>query len=396
VNLVYLDAAASTPLDPKVLAAMVPVLAEVHANPHSSHWAGQRARVLVQGAREAIAALVHRGPAGVTLTSGATEANNLVLRGLCSDSGLRRKIVSSRVEHPSVLRTLSALAATGAPVELVDVDERGRLDPHRLREAVDDTTLLVTLMAANNETGVLTDLAMIADITHEAGALLHTDASQILAWGPLPAALEIDLVTVSAHKMHGPQGVGALIASAAAREHLVPILNGGGQEGGLRSGTVNVAGAVGLGAAAAQAMAHGPVAETAIAELRDDLHNQLIDRLAAHGHGAALNGDPGARLPGVLNLAFGDADDPVDAEAVLAHCPQVAASTGSACSSGSPGPSPVLLAMGLPPDRASSSVRFSLSRMTTRSDVNAAIPAIADAVLAVRALQRRSEMVTCR
>jgi len=390
----YLDAAASTPLDPVVLAEMVEVLAGPPTNPGSAHWAGREAARRVRAAREHVADLAGHGPASVIFTSGATEANNLALRGLAqgaaASGGRRRGIVSARSEHPSILATLKGLAAAGVPVALVDVDSDGTVDLEQLHDLVDQSTLLVSLMAANNETGVLVDLAAVTEVAHSAGAFFHTDASQLLAWGPLSPDVDADLLTVSGHKMHGPQGVGALVATREVREQLRPVTTGGGQEGGLRSGTVNVAGVVGLGAAARQATTLGPGAGDRVRVLRDQLQEALVDRLSAVSssphHGRLrpglpqLNGHPVHRLPGVVNLAFGDDDAPIDAEQILAAAPSVAASTGSACSAGVPGASPVLLAMGHSPARAESSIRFSLSRLSQRREVEEAVAAIGAAV----------------
>lgn len=380
-RLVYLDAGASTPLDPVVFDAMMPVLREVHANPNSAHWAGRGAAALVDRAREQVSGLGHRGPSSVIFVSGATEANALAVRGLLASADTRRcGIVSCVTEHPAVLEPLRALAAEGVPVRLIGVDASGRPDLAELAATVNEGTLLVTLMAANNETGATADLEAIADITHGAGAYLHTDASQLLGWGALPLDHDVDLITVSGHKMHGPQGVGALIAERDVRRLLRPLQLGGGQERGLRSGTTNVAGVVGFGVAAELAVNLGPAAAIRTAVLRNELQQRLERELPV----ALLNGDPQHRLPGTLNIAVGGAGDEVDAEAVLAHMPMVAASTGSACSSGTPGPSPILIAMGLSPDRALSSLRFGLSRLTDEDDINDALPCIISAVTAVR------------
>jgi cysteine desulfurase len=380
-RLIYLDAAASTPLDPAVLEAMLPVLRGGHGNPSSSHWAGQRVHALVEHAREQVAALTSRRPNSVIFTSGATEANSLALHGLLTTvEGPRRGVVSCVTEHPAVLEPLRVLAASGVPVRLVGVDADGRVDLEELAGAVDDTTLLVTVMAANNETGVLADLDVITEIAHAAGALLHTDASQLLAWGPLAVDHDVDLVTVSGHKMHGPQGVGALVLDRRVVRALQPVQRGGGQERGLRSGTVNVAGVVGLGAAAGLA---GQVGPQAVAEVRA-LRDRLLAGLRAELPVVLLNGHPVHRLPGTLNVAVGDVRDEVDADAVLAHLPGVAASTGSACSSGAAGPSPILTAMGLPAERARSSLRLSVSRLTDPADITAAVPQLVGAVREVR------------
>lgn len=377
--MIYLDAPASTPLDPEVVRLMVDVLEHTYGNPASAHAVGRQAAELVDTAREHVAALAHAGPASVVFTSGATEANGLALHGLQPPSQ-RAGVVSCVTEHPAVLRSLDALRRQGRLVRLVRVDRQGRIDLDELADAVDDTIGLVSVMAANNETGVLADLPAIAEIAHRAGALLHSDASQLLAWGALPADHDIDLLTVSGHKMHGPQGVGALVANRQGRRALKPVQLGGGQENGLRSGTTNVAGVVGLGAAAARAQQLGPAAASRVARLRDRLQHSLEARLSM----ALLNGHPDHRLPGTLNIAVGDERAELDAQAVLAQAPELAASTGSACSAGALEPSPVLLAMGLSRARAASSLRLGLSRMSSDSDVDRAVALLVDAVHSVR------------
>jgi len=381
---VYLDAAGSSPLDPRVRAAVIEALHAEPANPSASHEPACRAQRQIEHAREQVAALTSAGTAGVVFTSGATEANALALRGLEPEAG-RSAIVSVTTEHPSVLAQLALLQQAGRPVRTVGVNGNGEVDLDALREAVGQDTLLVSVMAANNETGVLGDLASVSAIAHEAGALVHTDASQLLAWGPLDAELDIDLITVSGHKMHGPQGAGALVANRQARRRLRPLLPGGGQERGLRSGTYNVPGIVGLGLAAALAAQDGPAAAPRVRRLRDLLHEKIAALLPV----CLLNGHAERRLPNVLNLALGQDDDEVDAEAVLAHVPQLIASTGSACSAGTPEPSPVLRAMGLGTARAASSVRLSLSRMSDERDVRAAVPLLVVATSQVRQRQAR-------
>lgn len=378
-GLLYLDAAASAPLEPRVLKAVTDALCTEQANPSATHSPGRRALQRVNDAREQVAALTSSGPANVIFTSGATEANALALRGLEPDDG-RSTIVSCTTEHPSVLAQLDVLQRAGRQVRLVGVDQHGRVDLDALRASVGKDTLLISVMAANNETGVLADLATVSAMAHEAGALLHTDASQLLAWGALHPEPELDLITISGHKMHGPQGTGALSVSRRARRLMRPLLPGGGQERGLRSGTYNVAGIVGLGVAAELAAQDGPAAAPRVRRLRDLLQEQLASLLPF----SKLNGHPEHRLPNVLNLALGQDGDEVDAQAVLAHVPQLAAATGSACSAGTPEPSPVLRAMGLSTARAASSVRLSLSRLSEERDVQAAIPLLVHAVLEVR------------
>lgn len=379
---IYLDAAASTPLEPRVLAVMTAELHSEQVNPSASHGPGRRAQQRVETAREHVASLTSASPAGVVFTSGATEANALALRGL-EPAESRSAVVTCTTEHPSVRAQVDELHRLGRPVRLVRVDRHGRVDLDELRDAAAEDTLLVSVMAANNETGVLADLASVTAVAHEAGAFVHTDASQLLAWGPLSRDLDLDLVTVSGHKMHGPHGVGALVMGRRARRSMRPLFPGGGQERGLRSGTSNVAGIVGLGVAAELALHQGPAAAPRVRELRDLLHARLSALLPF----SRLNGHPDHRLPNVLNLALGHEGDEVDAQAVLAHVPQLAASTGSACSSGTPEPSAVLRAMGLGTARASSSVRLSLSRLSEERDVLAAVPLLVGAVAEVRRRQ---------
>lgn len=380
--LLYLDAAASAPLDSRVLEALVEELEAEQANPSATHGPGRRAQQRVEAARDKVAALTRSGPAGVVFTSGATEANALALRGL-ETNATRSTVVSCTTEHPSVLAQLDMLRQAGRPVRMVGVNRQGQVDMDALRAALGEDTLLVSVMAANNETGVLTDLAEVSALAHEAGAFVHSDASQLMAWGPLSEDVDLDLVTISGHKMHGPQGTGALVMSRRARQLMRPLLPGGGQERGLRSGTYNVAGIVGLGVAAELAGQDGVAAIPNVRRLRDLLHDQLTALLPF----SKLNGHPQRRLPNVLNLALGQSGDEVDAQAVLAHVPRLAAATGSACSAGTPEPSPVLRAMGLGTARAASSVRLSLSRLSKESDVLVAVPLIADAVLEVRRRQ---------
>ena len=375
----YFDAAASTPIDPRVLHAVIEALSAPPANASASHGPARSAHRHIERAREQVAHLAGAGTSSVIFTSGATEANALALRGLRPTAG-RVGVVTVATEHPSVRAQVDVLREEGRPVKIVGVNSNGVIALDELRAAVGPDTLLVSVMAANNETGVLGDLRAISAIAHEAGALVHTDASQVLAWGPLDAELDLDLMTVSGHKMHGPQGAGALVAKRQARRRLRPLLPGGGQERGLRSGTYNVAGIVGLGLAAELAAQDGPIAAPRVRRLRDLLHQQLASLLPT----CLLNGHPDRRLPSVLNLALGDEHDELDVEAVLAHVPQLVASTGSACSAGTPEPSHVLQAMGLGAARAASSVRLSLSRMTTQEDVDAAVPLLVQAASTVR------------
>lgn len=378
---IYLDNNATTALDPRVLDAMLPFLRHA-GNASSTHAAGRHAAAAVDSARKQVAQLVGGSPAEVLFTSGATEADNLALKGLAhTPQQKRRRIVSCRTEHPAVLSTLSHLSAAGFEIILLDVTPDGLPVEAQLDAVLDERVLMASVMAVNNETGVMPDLASIADRVHEVGGWFHTDATQVMTWGGLDAdEVGADLVSVSAHKMHGPTGVGALWVRREAQPQLAPLLHGGHHERGLRSGTLNTAGIVGFGTAAALAVAEGPAAAGRIRALRDRLHHLLDDQLG----GVWLNGHPERRAPGTLNIAIPDLEE---SDAVLAAVPEVALSTGSACSAGVPGPSPVLTAMGMGDKRAAASLRLSLSRETTPEEVAQAAAAIASGVEQVLARQ---------
>lgn len=371
---VYLDHHATTPLDEAVLEAMLPFLRGRPGNPSSPHAGGRAAHGAVERARERIAGLVGAGPGEVILTASATEASNLAILGTPARAG-RTKLVMSAIEHPSVLEPMRALAASGRELVVVPVQPDGRVDRRRLADAIDERTLLVSIGAANGEIGVVQDLAVASELVHRAGALLHTDAAQAVGSLAIDShELEIDLLSISAHKIYGPQGIGALIARPAARELLEPIIHGGGQEHGQRSGTTNVAGAVGFGEAAAVALERRSDDARRLAGLRDTLAGVLCQELDAR-----VNGSQTHRLPGNLNVRIPG----VEADALIASCPEVHFSAGSACSTGTPGPSPVLTAIGLTSEEAEESVRFGLGRSSTRDDILRAAQAI---VLAARRL----------
>jgi cysteine desulfurase len=358
-----------------VLEAMLPALRHV-GNAASGHEPGRWACAAVEHARSQVAELTASTTQEVIFTSGATEANNLAIKGVmlsghAARGTARNHVVTCATEHPAVRDTALNLRESGFAVSFIGVDEEGRVDLDGLRQLVSARTRLVTIMAANNETGVLVPLADIAEIAHEVGALFHTDATQLMAWGPVDSTkLGIDLLSLSSHKMHGPQGVGALIVRRSAQPRLGPILHGGGHERGLRSGTANTAGIVGLGAAAALAAADGLIAVPEVRRRRDKLEELL--RLAVGSERVVRNGHQQLRAPGTLNVSLLG----LDAEAVLSATPQVAMSTGSACSTGVPGPSHVLTAMGLSEERCEGAVRLSLSRDTTDMDVQDAAAAI--------------------
>ena len=378
---VYLDYNASAPLDPRVFEAMAPVLSGEVGNASSVHRFGRRQAAAVDEAREHVAALVGGRPGGVVFTAGATEANNLALRGAveAAPEGRRRMLVSA-VEHASVSRTARWLADCGlVKLDVIGVTAGGFVEPHAVEDRVGDDVVLVSVMAANSETGMLNPVGEIAERVRAAGALLHCDATQMA--GRLPfdmEALGADLVSMSGHKICGPGGVGALVGTRHALAKLAPVIHGGGHERGLRSGSTNVAGIVGLGAAASIAARERESESARVEVLRDRLVTELVARLP----GVHQNGDLTRRLPNTASIRFEGAD----AEAVMSNMDPVAVSTGSACSAGSIEPSEVLTAMGRSREAAFESVRFSLGRFTTEVDIDTAVQSAVTAVERVRAM----------
>lgn len=376
-SVIYLDNNASTEPDPLVVQAVNDASIRLFANPSSTHHGpGHLAASAIYAAREEVAGLMGVRPSEVIFTSGATESDNLAIKavwaGRQATDPRRNRLVIGATEHPAVLNAALALAPAGAEVVLAPVDPSGRIDVESLAGLVDERTLFVSIMAANNETGTVNALGDIAACAHAVGAFVHTDATQLV--GRLPFSMDdLDLVSVSGHKMHGPKGVGALICRRNVP--LGRLFDGGDQERGRRAGTLNTPGIVGFGVAAR--LATERLSEsTAIAGVRDYLHS----RIEASTGDVVLNGHETNRLPNTLNLRFRGAD----AEALMAAMPSVVCSAGSACHSGAPGPSHVLLAMGLTREEAQQSLRFSTSRTTTREDADRAAAAIAEAVAYVR------------
>jgi cysteine desulfurase len=374
---VYLDHNATTPLDSAALEAMLPYLRESYGNPSSLHWFGQRARAAVEEAREQVAALVGATAPEIVFTAGGSESDNMALRGaLAMATAARRKLVTTAVEHHAVLNTAKALRDEGHPVEIARVGEDGRLDLDDLRAKVDDATLVVSVMLANNETGVLQPVAQVARLAHERGVLVHCDAVQGGGKTTLDVrALDVDLLTLSAHKLYGPKGTGCLYVRRGTK--MAPLVRGGAQERNRRAGTENVAGIVGFGAAAAHARQAVASEEPRIAALRDRLELALLEVPGARRNGA----EP--RVANTANVSF----EGIDAEALLIalDLEGVAASTGAACAAGGIEPSHVLKAMGFSAERVQSSLRLSLGRATTEAEIDYAAGVIAAAV----ARQRR-------
>jgi cysteine desulfurase len=372
VDRIYLDHNATTPLDPRVLEAMTAVLRDGFGNASSLHWFGQRARAAVDDARGEVAALVGAAPAEIVFTGSGTEADNLALRGVAASArSPRRKVLYSAVEHHAIVHTARALAEEGIPVEPVRVAASGLLDLEDLGRKLDEETALVAVMLANNETGVIQPLADVVRLAHEKGALVHCDAVQ--AAGKIPVdvrALGVDLLAMSAHKIYGPQGVGALYVRRGTR--MKPLLRGGSQERNRRAGTENVAGIVGMGRAARLAAQDLAAEAPRLAALRDRLESRLLDL-----PGAVSNGR-GPRVPNTVNVSF----ERTEAESLLLalDLQGLAVSTGAACAAGAMEPSHVLRAMGLPAERVQGSVRFSLGRSTTEPQVDRAAELVAAAV----------------
>ncbi|CAK7285983.1 Cysteine desulfurase [Streptomyces misionensis JCM 4497] len=368
---VYLDYNATTPVDPRVAEAMLPYLTDFFGNPSSGHPHAVEPRRALAEARGQVADLIGTEPGEIVFTGSGSEADLLALRGAVLASGRSRPhVITQATEHPAVLETCRALRRLhGTRVTVLPVDGDGLLSPEALAAALDEDTVLVSVMAANNETGALQPIGDLAALAHDRGALFHCDAAQ--AAGKIPLAVEalgVDLLTVVGHKMYAPKGAAALYVRDGVR--LEPVVYGGGQERGLRAGTENVALAVALGTAAriaAAELADGTPAR--IAALRDGLQRRLTEGLPGR---VRLNGPAKNRLPNTLNVSIDGALGPE----LLAAAPEIAASTGSACHSGDHTPSPVLTAMGLDPARALGALRLSLGRWTTPDDIETAATAL--------------------
>jgi cysteine desulfurase len=380
---IYLDYNATTPVDARVIEAMLPCFGEHFGNPSSAvHRYGWEAARLAEHARETIAAGIGAHPEEIIFTSGATEANNLAIKGAARAPTRRgRQLVTCATEHKAVLDPCRALAAEGVTTTVLKVDAEGLLDPEQVAAALSDETVLVSVMLANNEIGTIQPIAAIAEICHARGALLHCDATQ--AVGKLPvnaAALGADLLSFTAHKIYGPKGVGALmVRRSRPRVRLAPLCEGGGQEQGLRPGTVNVAGVVGFARALELCLADQEHEARRLAALRDRLEAGILARL----EGVTRNGSAEHRLPNTANLAFAG----VDGSALLAGLDEIAVASGAACASAEPKPSHVLLALGRPRDLAAASLRFSFGRFSTDGDADVAVAAVVRTVSRLRGQQ---------
>lgn len=359
---------------------MLPFFTDLYANPSSPHPSGAWAKEAVEKARAQVASLIGAYPAEIVFTSGATESNNLAISGVARafrDRTPRRGLVSTRLEHKAVLEPVQRLGGEGFNVHYLPVHPTGRVVLEKAEDLITDDTLLVSVQAANNEIGTLQPVAELAVLARERGALFHCDAAQAVGKIPVDVdALDVDLLSLSAHKLYGPKGVGALYVRGGVRGlPLSPLWVGGGQEGGLRSGTLNVPGIVGLGAACALCEDGLPGEGERLTALRDGFEAALIKKVP----GLQRNGDLQHRLPHSSSLTFPDAD----AETLILNLPELVLSTGSACTAGALAPSYVLEAVGLSREAAYRTLRVGLGRETTGAELNRAALLIGEALEAI-------------
>ncbi|MCG5220013.1 cysteine desulfurase family protein [Streptosporangium sp. KLBMP 9127] len=370
---IYLDYNATTPVDPRALEAALPYLVQHFGNPSSGHHYAQAPRTAVELARGRLAGLLGARPEEIVFTGGGSEADTLAIRGAAL-ARPRRHLVTQPTEHPAVIETCRGLEADGFSITWLPVDRFGGVDPADLDAVIGEETALVSVAYGNSETGTLQPIAELAAIARRHGALFHTDAAQAVGRVGIDVdGLGVDLLTVAGHKMYAPKGVGALYVRSGVPLH--PLIHGGGQEGGMRAGTENVALIAALGVAAETARLELPGSEARLAGLRDLLHRELERLLPGR---VRLHGHPVRRLPGTLNVGI----DGILGRRLLAAVGEIAAATGSACHEGADSPSAVLTAMGLPAERALSALRLSLGRWTTTQDVRRAAGLIARAVTA--------------
>ncbi len=387
---IYLDYQATTPADPRVVEAMLPYFTEKFGNPHSrEHAFGIESEHAVDGARDRIAALIGADPKEIVFTSGATESNNLALKGVARfwqerRPGKRDHLITLATEHKCVLETCRQLEHDGFAVTYLPVRRNGLIDLDGLRDAVGERTLLVSVMGANNEIGVIQPLAEIGAICRERGAFFHSDCAQAVGKIPLDVdEMNIDLMSLSGHKIYGPKGIGVLYVRRRPRVRLLPQIDGGGQERGMRSGTLPTPLCVGLGEACAIAEREMAAEDARIRGLRDRLYDGITGGIA----GVSLNGDLEHRLAGNLNLGFAG----VGGESLLAALEDLAVSSGSACTSASIEPSYVLRALGVDEELADGSIRFGIGRFTTEAEIDYAVDSVVEHVARLRAAGRVRE-----
>ncbi len=375
---IYLDYNATTPVDPAVVEAMIPYLSHHFGNPSSTHRYGQAAHQAVDTARTQVAQLLGCAPAEIIFTGGGSESDNLAMRGVALAQRTRGDhIITQVTEHPAVLKACRALTQLhGFRVTYLPVDGSGCVNPADVAAAIDEKTVLITIMHANNETGTLQPIAEIARIARQHGVLMHTDAAQSVGKIPTQVAeLGVDLLTIAGHKLYAPKGIGALYVRHGVQ--LEPVIYGGGQEAGLRAGTEQVASIVALGTACMLAQQQLAESLPRLQRLRDQLHKQLEQRLP---RALYVNGHPSKRLPNTLNISV----EGIIGEEVLAATPEIASSTGSACHEGSTEPSAVLMAMGLSRTRALGALRLTLGRWSTEEEIAQAVRLLARTIDSLR------------
>jgi len=384
---VYLDYQSTTPCDPRVLEKMLPYFTEEFGNPHSrNHAYGWRAEEAIEIARAQIADIIQADPREVIFTSGATESNNLALKGVVSFyKGQKDHIVTCATEHKCILDTCRHLAQEGFNVTYLPVEKNGIIDLNRLKDALTDRTSLVSIMAVNNEIGVIQPLEEIGKICRERGIFFHTDAAQAVGKIPLDVeAMNIDLLSLTAHKMYGPKGIGALYVRRKPRVRLVSLINGGGQERGMRSGTLSPPLCVGFGQACAIAKEEMADENLTLLALRNRFYQKIISELEE----VYVNGDLNQRIPGNLNISFAH----VEGEGLMMGIKDLALSSGSACTSASLEPSYVLRALGVEEEMAHTSLRIGFGRFTTTEDVDYAAEKIIAEVRRLRDMSPLWEM----
>lgn len=361
---IYLDYAATTPVHPKVLQEIQPYFCERFGNPSSLHFFGQEAKMAMETARGKVAHLIGAWPEEIIFTSGGTEADNYALEGVAfanEDKG--NHIIVSAIEHHAIINCAKFLQSRGFQITYLPVDKDGLIDPAEVKKAITDKTILVSVMHANNEIGTIQPMAEISKVVKEKGIIFHSDAVQTVGHVPFNVdALGANLLSISAHKLYGPKGVGALYVRKGTK--MVNFLHGGGQEGGRRASTENVPGIIGFGVASEAVLEEMIEERTRIIPLRDKLIKGILDKIPD----TQLNGHPTQRLPNNVNISI----KYVEGESLLLNLDLqgIAAASGSACSSGSTEPSHVLLAIGLPPEVARGSVRFSLGRLVKEEDID--------------------------
>ncbi len=384
---IYLDYQATTPCDPRVLEKMLPYFCEIFGNPHSrSHPHGWLAEAAVEKARKQVAEIIKADPREIIFTSGATESNNLAIKGVAQFNKTKKNhIITVVTEHKCVLDTCRYLEQEGFEVTYLQVGTDGLINLNDLKSAIKDTTVIVSVMAVNNEIGVIQPIAEIGKICKDSGILFHTDAAQAIGKIDIDVeAMNIDLLSISGHKVYGPKGIGALFVRRRPRVRLQAMINGGGQERGMRSGTLSPALCVGLGEACAIAQSEQTEECARIKKLADKFHSTLTDRLPD----VFLNGHETKRVPGNLNLSFAH----VEGESMIMGIKNLSVSSGSACTSASLEPSYVLKSIGVGEELAHTSIRFGIGRFTTDQEIDAALDAIITSVEKLRAMSPLWEM----